>query len=829
LNSLLFVNIDVFIGEAHGIAEQSSPSYRNGIMAADLRFALRMILTHRWFSAAVVATLALGIGLNTMVFTLISAVLFKPVPVPGGARLVSIVSRSLAQGDRNLPMSYPDFQDYRTQATSFESLEAATDKTGILSEAGTSPQSYHLEEATRGIFSMLHTQAVLGRGFLPADDRPGAAPVLVIGYNVWQERYGGVPAIIGRQVHVNGQPATIVGVMPKGFRFPTGVDLWMPLVSTPDLAKRDNRPIRAYAILKPGLTLRQATLEMDGIAQRLARQYPADKDIGVSVLTFQQRFNGGGIRIVFLLMLAAVGFVLLIACADVANMMLSRALGRQREMSIRTALGASRWRVVRQLLMESLLLSTLGGLLGLGLAELGAHWFDLSTLAVRPYWIQFKMDYSVFGYCAALCIFSALLFGIAPAMRSTRPDLMGILKEGSRSVGRHRGGWLSATLIVFQFALTLVLLTGAGIFVRSLLTSLSVNPFIPASQLTTARLELPDTRYKDDDSRQRFYDQLLPRLRAIPGVMHAAIVSDAPGLGAARQQIELEDNPIDNPAQRPWIALVAQSTGGFETTHLPLLRGRGFNPSDGAPNHEAAVLSRDAAAHFWPNQDPLGKRFRLYDDKNKPTNWITVVGISANMVQELQENDPKPLLFVPFRQEGWNNRALLVESTINPLSAMRAAVQSLDPDLPLSDPYRLDQAIEHQVWFLSLFGKIFLGFALIALVMASVGIYAVIAHATNSRTQEIGVRMALGASLSNILLLVMTRGVWQIAAGLLFGLAAAWPLTHLMASLPIGLSSSDPSVVLTVALVLASVGLFACWLPARRAAALDPVKAIRYE
>jgi len=798
-------------------------------MASDLRFALRMIRTHRWFSAAVVATLALGIGLNTMVFTLVSAVLFRPVPVPGGARLVSIVNRSLAQGDRYLPMSYPDFQDYRAQATSFESLEAAIDKAGILSEPGKSPQSYHLEEATHGIFSMLHTPVILGRGFLPTDDRPGADPVVVIGYNVWQERYAGIPGVIGRQVHVNGQAATIVGVMPKGFRFPFNVDLWMPLVPTPELAKRDNRSLRAYAILKPEVTIHQAALELDILARNLARQYPADKDLGVNVLTFQQFFNGGGIRIIFLLMLAAVGFVLLIACADVANMMLSRALGRQREMSIRTALGASRWRVIRQLLIESLLLSSLGGLLGLGLAALGAHWFDLSTLAVRPYWIQFTMNYSVFGYCAGLCIFSGLLFGIAPTLRSSHPDLMGILKEGSRSVGRHRGGWLSATLVIFQFALTLVLLTGAGIFVRSLFTSLTVNPFIPAAQLTIARLELPDARYKDAEARQRFYDQLLPRLRAIPGVSHAAIVSNAPGLGAARQQIELEHAPIDNPAQRPRIALVAQSPDALETMHLPRLRGRGFNDVDGTANHNVAILTRDAATHFWPREDPIGKRFRLYDDKNKPTDWITVVGVSANMVQELMENDPKPLLFVPLRQEGWNNTSLLVESATDPLPAMRAAVQSLDADLPLSDPYRLDQAVDHEVWFLSLFGKIFLGFALIALLMASVGIYAVIAHATSSRTQEIGVRMALGANTRNILLLVMTRGLWQIAAGLLLGLAGAWPLTRLMGSLPLGISRSDPTVILGVALVLALVGLFACWLPARRATALDPVNAIRYE
>jgi ABC-type antimicrobial peptide transport system permease subunit len=277
-------------------------------------------------------------------------VLFKPVPVPGGDRLISINSRSFSQTDRNLPISYPDFQDYRAQATSFESFEATSDEAGILSESGNPPHQYRLERATAGIFSMVHAKPLLGRAFLPTDDHAGAEAVLVLSYNVWQERYAALPSVKGHQVRVNGQPATIVGVMPKGFRFPNNVDLWMPLVPTADLAKRDNRMLRGYAILKPGITLRQANVELDGIAARLVRQFPVDKDLGINVLTFQQRFNGGGIRIAFLLMLAAVGFVLLIACADVANMMLSRSLSRQREMSIRTALGASRWRIIRQLL-----------------------------------------------------------------------------------------------------------------------------------------------------------------------------------------------------------------------------------------------------------------------------------------------------------------------------------------------------------------------------------------------------------------------------------------------------------------------------------------------
>ncbi len=321
-----------------------------------------------------VATLALGIGLNTMVFTLINAVLFKPVPLPGGARLVSIMGRNLSEKDRGLSFSYPDFQDYRAQTRSYESFEGTTDEGGVLSERGNPPQSYHLAHATTGVFSMFHTEAILGRGLVPADELAGADPVVVLAYRVWQERYSRSPNVIGQKVRVNGLPATIIGVMPKGFRFPTGVDLWMPLVPTAELAKRDNRPLRAYAILKPGVSLSQSQAELDGIAGRLARQYPDDKDIGATVMTFQQRFNGGNIRIIFLMMLGAVGFVLLIACADVANMMLSRALDRRREMAIGSALGGSRWRIMRQLLIESLLLSVAGGILGLGL---GGAWHSL--------------------------------------------------------------------------------------------------------------------------------------------------------------------------------------------------------------------------------------------------------------------------------------------------------------------------------------------------------------------------------------------------------------------------------------------------------------------
>jgi predicted permease len=380
----------------------------------------------------------------------------------------------------------------------------------------------------------------------------------------------------------------------------------------------------------------------------------------------------------------------------------------------------------------------------------------------------------------------------------------------------------------------LVLLTGAGIFISGLFRGLTVNSFIPAKQITTARLLLPTTRYKDAEASRHFVDQLLPRLRAIPGVSHAGVASDGPGLGAPRQQIEIEHVQVDNPSKLPSVSFIPQTPGYLEMLRLPLLRGRDFNELDGSDHHEAAILTQDAANRLWPGQNPLGKRFRMFDDnkedkKKEVNNWITVVGISADMVQDLQTNEPPPLLFIPYRQVGWNHMAIVVEASGDPLPMMRKAVQSLDPELPVSSPFRLDIAIERRIWFLRVFGKVFLGFALIAMLMASVGLYALIAHATSSRTQEIGVRIAMGATIRNILLLVMKRGLWQIAGGLALGVAAAWPLARAITSMPIGVPHPDPFVLIGVSATLAAVGVFACWLPARRAAALDPVKAIRYE
>ncbi len=522
----------------------------------------------------------------------------------------------------------------------------------------------------------------------------------------------------------------------------------------------------------------------------------------------------------------------MIACANVANMLLGRALGRQREISIRFALGATRWQIVRQLLLESLILSSLGGMAGLGLAAVGVHAFDLATKDVgKPYWILFQMDWQAFAYCAGMCILSGMLFGLAPALRSARADLNGALKDGNRTAGSRRGGYLTGGLVIGQFALTLVLLSGAGLFVRSFFDALSLNPTIPSTQILTARFHLPGSRYKDTNSRVRFAEEVDAKLRSLPGVSHAAVASELPEMGAMRRGIEVEGRQ-DDPKRRPEASLLVQLPGFFSTINLPLQQGRDFAADDGDKGKETAIVTREFASTFWPNQGALGKRFRTYLDDNKPGPWLTVIGVSPDLVQEPQSGSPKPLAYLPDLLEGNYWMAMMARTTGNPeslASAVRGMMQSLDPDLPLLEVRTLADSIYRTQWYLRVFGTLFGTFAIIGLVMASVGIYAVIAQATGSRTQEIGVRMALGATSGDILSLILRRGIWQLAIALAIGLAAAIPAVKVFSQVGLRVSATDPFSFAAVVAVLGAVGLFACWLPARRAAALDPVKAIRYE
>ena len=803
-------------------------------MLNDIRFALRMMASHPWFSAFVVSTLALCIGINTTVFTLTNAALFKPVPVPRGERLVAINEKSPNEPGNKRGMSLLEYLDYRGQAKTLSAMEAANTHQAIISETGNPAERYTMADVSPGLFEMLRTPPVLGRQFAPADAENGAAPVALIGYGVWQKRYAGALDVVGRTVRINGNPATIVGVMPEGFRFPQTEDLWMPIVRTPQREDRNFRDLMVFGMLTPGAGTRDALNDLDVITARLAKAYPdSEKDTVALVETFQQAFNGGPIKSIFLLMLGAVGFVLLIACANVANMMLSRALSRNREIALRAALGASRWQIIRQLLVESVMLSVLGGLLGMLLAQFGIRAFDMASQDVgKPYWVQFGMDWRVFAYFAALSILTGIIFGIVPALRASRVDLNTALKDGTAGSGR-RGGWLTGALVVFQFALTVVLLAGAGVMIKSFLAAAHMNPFVPAEHILTARMSLPDgkgERYESVDSRRRkMHEKVLDRLGSLPGVTQAALASDMPGLGAQVRELEIEGKPNADPKHPPLATAVFASPSYLPTIGLPVLLGRGLDATDGGEGKEASVVTRAFAASHWPGVSPVGKRFRFLPT-GKPGPWITVVGVCGNLVQNSMDQNPPPLAYFSNRQEPWAWLGIVLRTTGDPESlaaSARTAMQGLEPDLPVFEIRTLNAAIDHQFWFLKVFGTLFLLFALIALLMASVGIYAVVAQATSRRTREIGIRMALGASAVRIVRMVLSRGVLQMGIGLVLGVAGAITATRLMAGLPGMASTRDPWIFCLVVAVLAATGLLACLLPARRAAHIAPTEALR--
>ncbi len=804
-------------------------------MTQDLRYAFRMIRQHPWFSAAIIATLALGIGVNTTVFTLVNAVLFKPLPFPGGDRLVMATATNPAQGRQQVSISYPDLRDIRQSSQSsqsFEYLEAINNLPVNLSERGNPPERYRGTRVTSGMFAMLHVQPVLGRALNPADERAGAESAMWIGHGVWKDRYGKDPSIIGRSVRVNDKSAVIAGVMPDGFKFPNNEDIWLNATPT---EQRDRRDFTIVAMLRPGISKESAQAELDLTARRLEQQFPdTHKGHGIAVKTFHEMMNGGPIRLMFSLMMGAVAFVLLIACANVANMLLSRALSRRREISIRVAMGASRGRILRQLLVESVLLSILGGLIGLALSQFAIDAFSNAVQNVgKPYWITFEMNYVVFAYFAAVCLLSGIIFGLMPALQATRADMNETLKESAKSSANRRSGYLSGALVVFQFTLAVVLLSAAGLMIRSFLAAQSEFAGIQAEQVLHAHLNLPSARYPTADSRRQFYEKLLPRLAALPGAQLASMVSNIPGSGADFDKFEIAGHPIPEHENRPTAGFMTAAPGYFKLLGLNLIQGRDFDTSDGLAGKNTVIVSREFTAKFFPNQDPTGQRIRFFDEKKQPREWLTIIAVSP----DIRQSDPGrpqagPIVTVPYNWEGQGGMALLIRTAGNPAAlsaALRREVQQLDDALPLFDVDTLENNLARSRWHLRVFGTLFLAFAVIAMGMAAVGIYAVIAHATSQRTREIGVRLALGAGAGSIVRLVLTRGLVQIGIGMTLGLAAAFYLCRLMATLLINVTPTDPITFTTVGLTLLTAGLAACLIPARRAGRLDPLEALRHE
>jgi predicted permease len=798
----------------------------------DIRYALRAIAAHRWFSAAIVATLALGIGINAMVFTLSDAVLFKPLPFPHGDRIVAVVSTQPSNGQTRMNMSYPDFVDLRAHASSFASLEARLGANGVMSEATVPPQFVSIGRVTAGVFALTGVSPLLGRRLSVNDELADAPAVMVMGYGLWRARYGQSRDVIGRVVRIDDRPVTIVGVMPDGYAFPNNEQAWMPLQDADhDRDARDNRPLIVIGVLKPGVSITSAGRNVDAIAAQLAATYPAtNQGIGADVMTFNDRFNNGKVRTVFELMLAAVALVLLVACANVANMLLGAALKRYRDIAIRTALGASRARIVRQLLVESVILGLAGGALGLALAVTGVHLFNVAVTPEntgKPSWLLFTVDYRVLAYLVAISVGSAVVFGLAPALRSARVDVNDVLKEGGRG-GSGRSSWLSDALVVAQFTMAVVLLTASGLMMRSLLAGERVNDWMPSDRLLTAHIRPPASRYADAGARLRFFDEVLPRVAALPGVTRAALMTSAPGLGAGGDRTEIEGHLIETPASRPLVSHVGVSDAYFAAIDLPIVRGRAFEDVDGRPGHEAAIISRAFAARYWPNADPIGRRLR-FNGGQQPGPWLTVVGVSGDLITSVTRAEIEPVVFTPYRQSADADVMLALRTAGSPsalTNVLRQTMQAADPDLVVSNVDTLESQLRAQLWPYRVFGTLFFVFALAALVMAAVGLYAVISQQTTRRTREIGIRVALGATPIRVLATVMRRGVVQIAIGLALGIGAALGVTGAMRSLLVGVQPTDPVTFVTAALVLVIVGVAACWLPAHRASAMPPVRAL---
>ena len=800
----------------------------------DVSFGLRTMAKNPGFTAIAIVALALGIGVNATVFAITNGVLFKNMPFMND-RILYLSTKNLSRGQRRVGVSYPDYRDWKAQAKSFEALGAFNFTIVNLNDTTGVPSRYNLAQVTADTFSMIGQKPVIGRDLTPEDEKPGAPAVAILGNGIWETRYGKNPAILGRTIRVNNIPTTVIGVMPRDFRFPIDSELWTALVPKADFEKRESRNLGAFGKMAPGATQKSAAAEMEAIARNLEKAYPGtNQGITPVVHTFSEEFNGPEITLLLAALMGAVGFVLLIACANVANLLLARAVDRSREISIRIALGAGRWRIIRQLLVESIMLSIAGGILGWFVAIWGLRAFDASVRDRIPAWMNFWMDYRGFAYLAAISIGTGLLFGLAPALRLSRLDVNTSLREGGRgSSGGTRTRFLSGLLVVTEIAMAVVLLAGAGLMIRSFLNVYATNTGVNPKNVLVMRLFLPEAKYPRPEDQISFHQRLKARLDALPGVDVSTIANTMPTGGSAKYPYELDHAPPVDEKRRPTLSALVISPDYFRAMGLRPVRGRTFTDGDGAAGAAPVVIiNQRFAEKFWPGDDPLGKRLRLFNGKT-PEAWLAVVGVVPNILQnDISVREYDPLVYLPYALKPQRDMSIMARTSVPPgtlATAFRREVQALDEDMPLYNLRTLEERLALNYWSQQVFGSLFAIFAAIALALASVGLYAVIAHSVSQRTAEIGLRMALGASGGNIRGLVFAQGMRQLGIGLVIGLAAAVALTRALGSLLVQVSPNDPATLVIVSLVLASAAVLGCLIPAQRAMSVDPVVALRHE
>jgi len=809
----------------------------------DLKHGCRVLLKARGFALSAIIVLALGIGANTAIFGIVNGVLLRPLPFAEPDRLVQLwhtPPQKQFPGVPRFALSAANYLDWQAQNTVFSSSAVYRFWRFRLTGNG-EPQMVRAARVEPTFFSLLGTRPLLGREIGASDDVSGGQHVAVLSYQLWNSQFGGDQQVVGKSIHLDGDAYTVIGVMPPSFDKPESALLWVPLVWTAqERAVRGEHSMAAVARLKPGVTVQQAQAQLDGIAARLAEQYPADSaGWGAAVVPLREE-TVGDVRRPLLMLFGAVVFVLLIACANVANLMLARTVDRRKEIAIRTAFGARRTRIIRQVLSESLLVSVAGGALGLIVAQWGTELVVNYFGASMPRLADIKMDGAVLAFAFATALVSGTVAGVAPAWRLSKSDPNEALKQGlGRLDSPSTGTRTRAVLVVTEVALSLVLLVGATLMIRTLWNLRSVHPGFVSDRVLTMRLGIAANEFSTEAQQVQFYEQLLQRVRALPGVQSAAVTDDLPLEGGSMQPVAVEGQPTVEMAHQPEVSVRLLSPQFMKTMGIPIVRGREITDADTATSAPVVLVSESMAKQFWPNEDPIGKRLTLTFFPKQVRQVVGVVGDVKD--RGLDNQDPISTLYWPLTQfyapQAWGKframgLALAVRTASDPASvapAVRNAVREISPATPLTDVRTMEELVAESLSPQRFNMLLFAAFAGLALVLATVGLYSVVAYATRQRVKEIGIRMALGAARTDVLGAIVLDGLRPTVIGIAIGTGAAVSLSHVLATVIYGVTATDVSTYVVVAALLGSVGVLASIIPAYRATLVDPVRTLRDE
>jgi putative ABC transport system permease protein len=803
-------------------------------LVQDLRYAIRMLAKSPGFTLVAVITIALGIGANTTIFSTINAVVLQPFYFPNQDRLVMLWEHNAEVGIIRGSVAPGNFADWREQTRSFDQMTAISQNYFDLTE-GDQPERFAGYRVSANFFDMLGASAALGRTFTPEEDQPGQNQVVVLKHSIWRNRFASDPDIINKTITLNGKSFSVIGVMAEDFNFPfNGGEMWSPVaLDAKERTDRASHYLQVLGLVKRGVTIEQASQDMNSIASRAGELYPdTNSGKGVYVISMIKDATRGA-RMYSPVLIAAVSFVLLIACANVANLLLVRAAGRHKEIAIRLAMGAGRMRLIRQLLTESLLLALLGGALGLLLSVWGidalARGIPESFSKFIPGWQNMKLDQTALLFTGVISVVTGLTFGLVPALQASKTNFNETLKEGGKSSsGKGARNRARNVLVVSEIALSLVLLIGAGLMVRSFVELIRSDFGIDPANVLSMQISLPGEKYSPYRQRTIFYDQLISRISQLPGVTKAGAVGILPmsGNNSSRSILSIGQTVFSKDKQ-PLTNYNTATPEYFEAVGTQLLKGRPFTEADRADGQRVALVNEAFANRFFANQEAVGQQFKL--DPNAQTE---IVGVVANTMNDDLDNKAEPYIYVPYGQDSWRSMFLVIRAGGDPsqlASAVRSEVSALDKTPPLFNVKTLGRAIDERMSPKRIAALVLAFFAVLALLLAAVGIYSVMSYAVTQRTHEIGIRMALGARPQDIFKLVVGQGVILTTAGLLIGLAGGFLMTRAMAKILYGVTASDPLTFIGVSLVLASVAMLACYLPARKATKVDPMVALRYE